>query len=155
MSFDDIESIKDVEGKNKELSLLEKKRQLRNCLAHANYKLIIERDYSVTEACKLNNISRSTYYKYKDYIFNLNKDSSNKILFNIKTIDEKGILSSILKIITESNGNIITINQDYPIDGSAFITVSIDTTDLSISIDELKNKINQINGVKSIDIALL
>lgn len=118
-------------------------------------ELIIERDYSVTEACKLNNISRSTYYKYKDYIFNLNKDSSNKILFNIKTIDEKGILSSILKIITESNGNIITINQDYPIDGSAFITVSIDTTDLSISIDELKNKINQINGVKSIDIALL
>ena len=118
-------------------------------------ELIIERDYSVTEACKLNNISRSTYYKYKDYIFNLNKDSSNKILFNIKTIDEKGILSSILKIITESNGNIITINQDYTIDGSAFITVSIDTTDLSISIDELKNKINQINGVKSIDIALL
>lgn len=118
-------------------------------------ELIVERDYSVTEACKLNNISRSTYYKYKDYIFNLNKDSSNKILFNIKTIDEKGILSSILKIITESNGNVITINQDHPIDGSAYINVLIDTNDLSISIDNLKNKINEINGVKSIDIALI
>lgn len=42
MSFNDIESIKDLEGKNKELNLLEKKRQLRNCLAHANYSLIIE-----------------------------------------------------------------------------------------------------------------
>ena len=118
-------------------------------------ELIVERDYSVTEACKLNNISRSTYYKYKDYIFNLNKDSSNKILFNIKTIDEKGILSSILKVITESNGNVITINQDHPIDGSAIINVLIDTNDLSISIDELKNKINIIKGVKSIDIALI
>ena len=118
-------------------------------------ELIVERDYSVTEACKLNNISRSTYYKYKDYIFNLNKDSSNKILFNIKTIDEKGILSSILKVITESNGNVITINQDHPIDGSAMISVLIDTNDLSISIDELKNKINIIKGVKSIDIALI
>ena len=118
-------------------------------------ELIVERDYSVTEACKLNNISRSTYYKYKDYIFNLNKDSSNKILFNIKTIDEKGILSSILKVITESNGNVITINQDHPIDGSAMINVLIDTNDLSISIDELKNKINIIKGVKSIDIALI
>lgn len=118
-------------------------------------ELIIEKDYSVTEACKLNNISRSTYYKYKDYIFNLNKDSSNKILFSIKTIDEKGILSSILKIITEENGNVITINQDHPIDGSAYINVSIDTNDLGISIDDLKNKINEINGVKSIDIALI
>ena len=118
-------------------------------------ELIIERDYSVTEACKLNNISRSTYYKYKDYIFNLNKDSGSQILFIIKTIDEKGILSSILKIITESNGNVITINQDHPIDGSAYINVLINTDDLSVTIEELKNKINEINGVKSIDIALI
>ena len=34
-------------------------------------ELIVERDYSVTEACKLNNISRSTYYKYKDYILRI------------------------------------------------------------------------------------
>jgi chorismate mutase len=118
-------------------------------------ELIVERDYSVTEACKLNNISRSTYYKYKDYIFNLNKDSGSQILFSIKTIDEKGILSSILKIITESNGNVITINQDHPIDGSAYINVLINTDDLSVTIEELKNKINEISGVKSIDIALI
>ncbi len=118
-------------------------------------ELIVERDYSVTEACKLNNISRSTYYKYKDYIFELNKDSSNKILFNIKTIDEKGILSNILKTVTEHNGNIITINQDYPIDGSAFISITIDTTDLKFTIEELKQSINDIIGVKSIDIALI
>ena len=43
VSFNNIESIKNIKGKNKELSLLEKKRQLRNCLAHANYSLIIEK----------------------------------------------------------------------------------------------------------------
>lgn len=118
-------------------------------------ELIVEKNYSVTEACKIQKLSRSTYYKYKDYIFKINKDSQNKVLFNIKTIDEKGILSSILKIITEVSGNIITINQDYPIDGSADIVVAIDTTELTVLIDELKTKICSIDGVKSIDISLL
>lgn len=118
-------------------------------------ELIVEKNYSITDACKQYGISRSTYYKYKDYIFKLNQDSSNKILFNIKSINEKGILSSILKVITECNGNVITINQDYPIDGSAFITVAIDTTDLIVTIEQLKEKINNLNGIKSIDIALI
>lgn len=118
-------------------------------------ELILDKNYSVTDACKINNISRSTYYKYKDYIFKINTENSNKIVFNIKTVDEKGILSSILKIITESNGNVITINQDHPVDGSAFISIAIDTTDSSLLIEELKEKINAVDGVKSIDIALI
>lgn len=118
-------------------------------------EMIVEKNYSVTEACKIQKLSRSTYYKYKDYIFKINKDSNNKILFNIKSIDEKGILSSILKEITDVSGNVITINQDYPIDGRADISIAIDTTDLTVLIDDLKEKIGNIIGVKSIDISLL
>ena len=58
-------------------------------------ELINDKDYSVSDACKALNISRSTYYKYKDYIFRPSKDSGNKAIFVIKTIDEKGVLSSI------------------------------------------------------------
>lgn len=118
-------------------------------------EMIVQKNYSVTEACKIQKLSRSTYYKYKDYIFKINKDSNNKILFNIKSIDEKGILSSILKEITDVSGNVITINQDYPIDGRADISIAIDTTDLTVLIDDLKEKIGNIIGVKSIDISLL
>lgn len=114
--------------------------------------LVNHKQMSISDACKQHNISRATYYKYKDYIFRPAKDSGNKVIYEVKTIDEKGILSSILNVISNANGNIISINQDSPIDGNAHITVSIDACDLVISVEELKNKIDEINGVKSIDI---
>ena len=60
--------------------------------------LINNQKYSVSDACKETGISRSSYYKYKDYIFRPNKDSGTKALFGIKTLDIKGILSVILQV---------------------------------------------------------
>lgn len=118
-------------------------------------ELINEKNYSITEACKLQNISRTTYYKYKDYVYKFNKENINKVLLNINTIDEKGVLSSILKLISECNGNIITINQEHPVDSSAFISIAIDVIDLNITIDELKERISMIHGVKAVNLSLL
>ena len=118
-------------------------------------ELIEEKNYSITEACKLQNISRTTYYKYKDYVFKFTKDNINKVLLNINTYDEKGVLSSILKIISECNGNIITINQEHPVDSSAFISIAVDVVDLNISVDELKEKISLLSGVKAVNLSLL
>ncbi len=115
-------------------------------------ELINDKDYSVSDACKALNISRSTYYKYKDYIFRPSKDSGNKAIFVIKTIDEKGVLSSILSVVYENLGNIISINQDKPLDETAYITLAIDISELNCSIDELKQSLTIINGVKSVDI---
>lgn len=115
-------------------------------------ELINDKNYSISDACKEQNISRSTYYKYKDYIFRPSKDSGNKAIFVVKTIDEKGILSSMLSIVYERVGNIISINQDTPLDGTAYITVSIDVSELNCSIEKLKEDLSNINGVKSVDI---
>ena len=115
-------------------------------------ELINDKDYSVSDACKALNISRSTYYKYKDYIFRPSKDSGNKAIFVIKTIDEKGVLSSILSVVYENLGNVISINQDKPLDETAYITLSIDISELNRSIDDLKQSLTIINGVKSVDI---
>ena len=115
-------------------------------------ELINDKDYSVSDACKALNISRSTYYKYKDYIFRPSKDSGNKAIFVIKTIDEKGVLSSILSVVYENLGNVISINQDKPLDETAYITLSIDISELNCSIDDLKQSLTIINGVKSVDI---
>ncbi len=115
-------------------------------------ELINDKNYSISDACKLLNISRSTYYKYKDYIFSPSKDSGNKAIFVIKTIDEKGILSAILSIVYDKLGNIISINQDMPLDETAYITLSIDVSDLNCSIEELKDDLSKIAGVKSVDI---
>ena len=115
-------------------------------------ELINDKNYSVSDACKSLNISRSTYYKYKDYIFRPNKTSGTKALFGIKTLDIKGILSVILQVVYESHGNIISINQDSPIDGTAHITISIDVSELDSSIEILRQNIEKIDGIKSVDI---
>lgn len=115
-------------------------------------ELTSEGKVSVSDACKMENISRSTYYKYKDFIFRTAKNSGSKAYFRIKTQDEKGVLSSILQIVYSASGNVISINQDSPIDGSAFITLAIDASDLSVSLEDLKNNLSILNGIKSIDI---
>ena len=115
-------------------------------------ELINDKNYSVSDACKLLNISRSTYYKYKDYIFRTSKDSCNKAIFVIKTIDEKAVLSTILSVVYEKLGNVITINQDKPLDETAYITLAIDVSELNCSIEKLKEDLNLIKGVKSVDI---
>ena len=109
----------------------------------------------VSEAAKQVGISRSTYYKYKDYVFKFNKENINKVLFSINTIDEKGVLSSILKVISECSGNIITINQEHPVDGSASIAIAIDVVELNVTIEEFKEKIKNISGVKQVSLSLL
>lgn len=115
-------------------------------------ELINDKKYSVSDACKESGISRSTYYKYKDYIFRPNKATGTKAVFDIKTLDVKGILSSILQVVYAKHGNIISINQDTPIDGTAHISISIDICELDATIEELKNVIEEIDGIKSVDI---
>ena len=110
---------------------------------------------TINEAVEKMGLSRSAYYKYKDYVYRVEKNSSDKIILNIKTQDEKGVLSSILKVITECNGNIITINQDHPVDGSAYITIAVDVSDLSVLVDELKVILNNIIGVKTVNLTLI
>ena len=115
-------------------------------------ELINDLKISVSDACKANGISRSTYYKYKDYIFRTNKTTGNKALFVIKTLDEKGVLSAILQVVSSMHGNIISINQDSPIAGSAHITISIDISELEKNIEDLKQGIETLDGIKSVDI---
>lgn len=113
---------------------------------------INDKKISVSDACKANGISRSTYYKYKDYIFRTNKTTGNKALFVIKTLDEKGILSAILQVVSLKHGNIISINQDSPIAGSAHINISIDVSELESSLEDLKVDIEALEGIKTVDI---
>lgn len=115
-------------------------------------EMIKNKNMSVIEACKMMNISRSTFYKYKDYIFLPNKEYGNRASIALKTIDEKGILSNVLSLIYEHGANVISINQDAPIDGFAFITMTIDNGDAKNSIDKLIDSFKNLKGILKIDI---
>ena len=106
------------------------------------------------EAIKKVGISRSTYYKYKDYIkpfFERGKDKMFSI--HMSLVDKPGILTSILNIITGEDMNVLTIVQNIAVDGIAKSTISIQTTENMLrKIEGMLEKISEVDGVKDLRI---
>ena len=67
-------------------------------------------------------------------------------------LDKKGILSNILNIIASLNGSISSINQDSPVDDQAYITLSVEVSDVEESLEEFLDKIKKIEGVKAVNL---
>ena len=92
-------------------------------------ELINSKKISKYEAIKEVGISRSTYYKYKDYIkpfFEENKDSVFTLYLSLE--DKTGVLSTVLDIIATSKMNILTIIQNIPVDGIAHATIAMQSS---------------------------
>ncbi len=103
----------------------------------------------ITEAVKKAGISRSTFYKYKDYVFLCSeKLDSRKATISFVLNHQSGTLSHILNLIASSKGNILTINQDIPINDVAIVTCTFETTNMEIDIQNLiNNDLKKIDGV--------
>ena len=102
----------------------------------------------VSDAVKRTGISRSAYYKYKDYVFPFYEMSKEKILtLYILMEDRPGIMSDFLNTLARAGANILTINQNIPDNGAANITVSIQTGNLKTDIETLLEKIRRRDGI--------
>ena len=66
--------------------------------------------------------------------------------------DEPGRLSEILSILAETGANIMTINSIVPVNGTAVITISAETMDLTISLEELLARLSATRGVVKAEI---
>ena len=81
---------------------------------------------TIQEAVDIVGISRSSFYKYKDDIFQFHDNSQGTtITLTFQMDDEPGLLSDVLKLISEYKGNILTIHQSIPINGIASLSISI------------------------------
>jgi chorismate mutase len=108
---------------------------------------------NVNEAVKNIGISRSTYYKYKDFVFPFYETSRGKVITLFFTVEDcPGILSSILNKIADSRASVVTINQNIPINGFANITITVETGGMTTDIKDLLIEIKKIKGVKSQEI---
>ncbi len=108
---------------------------------------------TINEAVERMDLSRSAYYKYKDYVFPFYEIAQGKIVsITISMSNEAGMLSSILRTIAESNGSILTINQDIPLQGIANVTIAFETKDLSTPLEECLNNIRSIRGILRVEI---
>ena len=103
---------------------------------------------SVQEATERVDISRSSYYKYKEDIFPFHDNAKGRtITMVIQLDDEPGLLSAILKTIAESNANILTIHQSIPVNGIASLTLSVDILPEATDANRMMERIEQQDGV--------
>lgn len=104
---------------------------------------------AVNEAVKEAGISRSAYYKYKDYIFPFYETSRGKVITLFFVVEDfSGILARIINQIAVVKANILTINQNIPINGLADVTISIETDEMNRDINELMEEIGKIEGIR-------
>lgn len=104
----------------------------------------------ISEAVKAVKISRSTYYKYKDYVFSPSETSmEQKAVISLMLKHIQGSLSEVLQFLSSKGANILTISQNFPIHGEANVVVSLELTHVAISIDELIQTIQTLKSVSS------
>ncbi len=111
------------------------------------------REKTVQDAVTTVGISRSAFYKYRDAIFPLYENMRGKtVTFGINLDDTKGVLSAVLNSVASAEANILTINQNIPINGIANVTITIETGSMNDDIGKLMNDIGILSGVISINI---
>ena len=104
---------------------------------------------SVNEAVRKTGLSRSAYYKYKDSVLPFYEAASGKKVTLLLSVENfQGILSEIIRTIAESRANILTINQNIPINGLADISISIETVSMYGTVDDIINDISKLAGVR-------
>jgi chorismate mutase len=118
----------------------EKVIEARTSLAEGRYR-------DVSEAVKAAGISRSTYYKYKDFVFLPNDFSPNrKAVISFGLAHETGKLGEVLGVVSSCGASVLTINQNLPINGKAHLVLSLDLTEAERSAEEIAEKIAHIKG---------
>lgn len=108
---------------------------------------------TINEATEIVGMSRSAFYKYKDYIFPFYEASMGKIVTISLLLEHlPGVLSSILDEIARAHGNILTINQNIPIQNMASVTISFETGNINKNVEDLLEIIHTKEGVQKVDI---
>ena len=103
---------------------------------------------TVNDATRMTGISRSAFYKYRDSVLPFQNMMTGRIItFQFMLHDRKGLLSSLLSIFAEHKANIQTINSIVPTNGAALVTISAETIDLAIPIEELLREVSSLPGV--------
>ena len=103
---------------------------------------------TVNDATRITGISRSAFYKYRDSVLPFQNMMTGRILtFQFMLHDQQGLLSSLLSIFAEHKANIQTINSIVPTNGAALVTISAETIDLTIPIEELLRQASLLPGV--------
>ena len=105
---------------------------------------------NVMQATRMAGISRSTFYKYKDYILEpVHISDGRKAVISMLLSHETGILSHVLTVISAAGASILTITQSLPVHGKASVTITLDISAMPTPISGLLKDIDECTGVEN------
>lgn len=108
---------------------------------------------SVNEAARLAGISRSAFYKYKGHVRPYDDETVGRIVtISAMLRDEAGVLSAFTGLFYQNGANILTINQNIPVDGIALVSVTARMDNIRLSLAGLLTALRKVDGVKNVEI---
>lgn len=146
---------KDIMGETAKYFVVRRKAVPEVLLKVVEAKRLLESEKvpTIQEAVDAVGISRSSFYKYKDDIFQFHDNlqgSTFTLIFQMD--DEPGLLSDVLKIIAEYHANILTIHQSIPINGIASLSLSVQILPTTGDISKMVLQLEEQKGVRHVKI---
>ena len=117
-------------------------------VADAKERLQTGEAATVADAVGQVGISRSAFYKYKDAIHPFQDLKRGHIItFSLLLRDRPGALSGVLGVFAECSANILTINQSIPVNGTANVSISAETSGMSVEMEAMIARLRSAVGV--------
>lgn len=105
---------------------------------------------NASKAAKMAGISRSAFYKYRDYVFKESEGNSSYLSLNAVLTDKAGAFSSMTTALYKIGANIMTIHQGIPMDGTAAVSLTIRNDKSELTTDKLIEALKEVDGVLSV-----
>lgn len=91
---------------------------------------------NISLAARQAGISRSAFYKYKDFVFDA--ETGRETITIIATlVDRTGALQGLLSGISSAGASIVTITQSRPENGAAQVEVTVRTGTMQMTVEEM------------------
>ena len=108
---------------------------------------------TIQDAVEKVDISRSSFYKYKDDIFPFHDNTQGTtITLSLSIDDEPGLLSDLLKVIADFGANILTIHQSIPVNGVASLSISVQVLSTTSDVSRMLEAMEEEKGVRNVKI---
>lgn len=112
-------------------------------------KELINEGMNISEACKKVGLSRSTFYKYKDFVFLTSGLTSKKANILVK-MKEKGSLIELLSLLEELNVSTLNIHKESLVNGIQELFLTVSSDNIIIDYNNVVKDIRRLKNVKEV-----